>query len=278
MIRARSWRLPAALVVLSVGSRLSAQTPASAPALPPLNFSGVLFGSYNFQQSTTPSPLPGQTDNAFVVDRAYLTFRMPAGDHGSIRLTTDAYNTTEGTPNGYTIRAKYAYFQYDVPKFSNGASFLGRIGILHNVVIDHEETFWPRYISQTAVERAGYFASSDVGLASQLTLPDKLGEVYATITNGNGYTARENNRFKDYAIRLSLTPLANSTDMPLLQTFTISAWGYKGATASAFVNGGAGPGGPGRGGGGRGRAGIFVWVKGPPLVAGGGVTAAPHEG
>ena len=266
MHRVRLWQLTAALATLAAAAPSGAQTPA--PALPPLNFSGVLFGSYNFQQSTTPNPLPGQNDNAFVIDRAYLTFRMPAGDHGSIRVTTDVYNTSEGTPNGYTIRAKYAYFQYDVPKFDNGASFLGRIGILHTVVIDHEETFWPRYISQAAVERAGYFSSADVGLAAQLTLPDKLGELYATITNGPGYTARENNRFKDYAIRLSITPLGGNKDMPLLQTFTISAWGYKGATASAFVNGGAGQVSSVGEALDRSRAGVFVGLKDPRLVLG----------
>jgi len=250
MNRARSWQLPAALAAalaaVLAGAPISAQTtaptpaPQPAPAPSPLNFSGLIFGSYNYQLPTTPTQLAGQTDNQFILDRAYLTFRMPAGDRTSIRITTDVYQTTEGTPNAYTIRAKYAYLQYDQPKFANGASLLGRIGILHNVVIDHEENFWPRYISTTPVERAGYFASADMGLAGQLTLPNKMGEVYTTIVNGPGYTSRENNRFKDYAIRLSLTPLANNTDMPLLQTFTITAWGYKGATSSSFVGGGTG--------------------------------------
>ena len=111
---------------------------------------------------------------------------MPAGDRTSIRITTDVYQTTETTANAYTIRAKYAYLQYDQPKFSNGASFFARIGILQNVVIEHVETFWPRYLSQTPVERAGYFSSADMGIASQLTLPNKMGEVYATIVNGLG--------------------------------------------------------------------------------------------
>jgi hypothetical protein len=279
MNRARSWQLPAALAAalaaVLAGAPISAQTtaptpaPQPAPAPSPLNFSGLIFGSYNYQLPTTPSPLAGQTDNQFILDRAYLTFRMPAGDRTSIRITTDVYQTTEGTANAYTIRAKYAYLQYDQPKFANGASLLGRIGILHNVVIDHEENFWPRYISQTPVERAGYFASADMGLAGQLTLPNKMGEVYTTIVNGPGYTSRENNRFKDYAIRLSLTPLANNTDMPLLQTFTITAWGYKGATSSSFVNGGTGQVGAIGEALDRSRGGIFVGLRDPRLVLGG---------
>ena len=268
----RSWQLSAALAALLAGAPSAAQTAAPAPqASPPpaLNFSGLIFGSYNYQLRTTPTQLAGQTDNQFILDRAYLTFRMAAGDRTSIRITTDVYQTTEGTPNAYTLRAKYAYLQYDQPKFSNGASFLGRIGILHNVVIDHVETFWPRYISQSPVERAGYFLSADVGLASQLTLPNKMGEVYATIVNGPGYTSRERDRFKDYAIRLSLTPLANTVTLPLLQTFTITAWGYKGATSSSFVGGGTGQTGAVGEALDRSRGGIFAGIKDPRLVLAG---------
>ena len=262
---------------MSSVAQLGAQG-ATAPALPPLNFSGIIFGSYSFlQQSTTPNQLNRQIDNAFIVDRAYLTFKMPAGAHTSIRITTDLYQTSETTPNAYTVRAKYAYLQYDGSTMDNGLQVTGRIGILHTVLIDHEESFWPRYLSPTAVERAGYFSSADAGLATQVALPNKLGELYATITNGPGYASRETDRFKDYAVRLSLTPLANNKDMPLLQTFTLSAWGYKGATASAFVNGGPATNGSVGSALDRSRAGLFVGLKDPRLVLGGEV-AQRHEG
>jgi hypothetical protein len=276
MLRARHWMLASLVAAVAGGADLGAQA-AAAPAPTPLNFSGIIFGSYNFQQSTTPNALNRQIDNAFIVDRAYLTFRMPAGDHTSIRITTDLYQTSDATPNAYTIRAKYAYLQYDASKMDNGLQFTGRIGILQNVVIDHQETFWPRYLSQVAVERAGYFASADVGVATQVALPNKMGEFYGTITNGPGYTSREVDRFKDYAARLSLTPLANTKDMPLLSTFTITAWGYKGATASAFVNGGAGTNGAVGAALDRSRAGLFAGIKDPRLVIAG-EWARRHEG
>ncbi|MDQ2665416.1 MAG: hypothetical protein M3Z05_05340 [Gemmatimonadota bacterium] len=274
MPRARHWMLASLAASLTGGATLSAQAAAAPTAL---NFSGIIFGSYNFQQSTTPNQLNRQIDNAFIVDRAYLTFKMPAGDHTSIRITTDLYQTSEANPNAYTIRAKYAYLQYDASKMDNGLQVTGRIGILHNVVIDHEENFWPRYLSQVALERAGYFASADVGVATQVALPNKMGELYATVTNGPGYTSREVDRFKDYAARLSLTPLANSKDMPLLSTFTITAWGYKGATASSFVNGGAGTNGAVGSALDRSRAGLFVGIKDPRLVIAG-EWARRHEG
>jgi hypothetical protein len=252
-----------------------ATAPTSAPS--PLNFSGVIFGSYNYQLQTTPSQLRNQTNNSFVVDRAYLTFRMPAGDRTSIRITTDIFQSTDSSSNAYTVRAKYAFLQYDGSKFANGASVTGRIGILQNVIIDQMENFWPRYLSQAATERAGFFSSADVGLATLVTLPNKLGEVYANVVNGPGYTTRERDRFKDIGIRLTLTPLANQPASSLVQTFTISAWGYKGATASGFVNGGVGQVGAVGEALDRSRAGIFVGIRDPRLVLGGEI-AQRHDG
>jgi hypothetical protein len=96
-----------------------------------------------------------------------------------------------------------------------------------------------------------------------------MGEIYGTVVNGPGYTARERDRFKDYAIRLTLTPLLNTASSSLLQTFTITAWGYKGATASAFVNGGTGQVGPVGEALDRSRAGLLVGIRDPRLVLAG---------
>ena len=274
--------------VLLVAAPLAAQTappgaggtqptqPATAPttAPSPLNFSGVIFGSYNYQLPTTPAQLSGQISNSFIVDRAYLTFRMPAGDHVSIRITTDVYQTSDTPNNAYTIRAKYAFLQYDGSKFKNGAQVTGRLGILQNVIVDHEENFWPRYLSQVPTERTGFFASADAGLAGLVTLPNKMGEIYTTIVNGPGYTARERDRFKDFAARLTLTPLMSRTD--LLQTLTFTAWGYKGALASSFVNGGTGQIGAVGEALDRSRAGVLVGIHDPRLVLGG-EFAARHD-
>jgi hypothetical protein len=276
MLRARFSTLSAAALIAIVAIEPAAaqtsapapQQPAPAPATIPLSISGLLFGSYNFTPSTTPNQLNNQNDNGFILDRAYLNFRAPAGDHMSIRVTTDVYQTTEATANAYTIRAKYAFLQYDGTKSANGSQLMGRIGILQTVLIEHEESFWPRYLSQTAVERAGYFSSADAGIAGQYTMPDKLGEIYATVTNGSGYTSRENNRFKDYAVRFSFTPLASHTDAGLLQTFTISPWIYKGALASSFVNGGTGQVGAVGEALDRTRYGLFAGIKDPRLVLG----------
>jgi hypothetical protein len=260
--------LPAGTLAQATGSD-SAMGPRPQPApqasTPPV-FSGVIFGSYQYLLPTTPAPL--LVDNQFIVDRAYLTFRMPAGERTSIRITTDVYQTSEATAssftsNAYTIRAKYAYLQYEGTKAANLAQIVGRVGILQNVLIEHEEQFWLRYISLVPTERAAYFSSADVGIAAQAVLPQRWGELYATIVNGPGYTSRERDRFKDFAARLSLTPFAGRVASPVLGSLTLTAWGYKGATASRYADPATAAGTVGTVGGAldRSRAGVLAGIR-----------------
>jgi hypothetical protein len=142
-----------------------------------------------------------------------------------------------------------------------------RGGLIQNVVIDHLESFWPRWISQTAVERAGFFSSADAGVGTLVTLPNTFGEFYAAVVNGPGYTSRETDRFKDYSARLSLTPLSGSSNK-VIKTFALTGWTYVGAVASSFAAGGAGQIGPVGSSLPRTRSGMFVGVRDPRLSAG----------
>jgi hypothetical protein len=242
----------------------TAQPPASISI--PVDFSGVLYANFQYRGDKGPN----KSTNKFDLERAYLTFRMPAGDRASIRITADVFQQTTA-PNdafyrGWVIRAKYAYLQYDYLK-SPGWNGLVRGGLLHNVVIDHVESFWPRWISQSPVERNGFFSSSDAGVATLLTFPNKFGEFYANIVNGPGYTSRETDRFKDYAARLSITPLSG-WDNRILKTFALTGWTYVGAVGSQFAGGGPGQVGPIGSSMPRTRAGVFVGVRDPRLSAG----------
>ena len=269
------------------------------PVTPALDFSGVVFGNYGFRtDSAAKATLGGSSPNNFTVERAYLNFRMPAGENGAIRITTDVFQNTNNATNGYyagwAVRIKYGYLQYTGLKnsFGAGSNLTGRIGVLHTVVIDHQEGFWPRYLGQVAAERNGFFSSADAGAAGLLTLGDKWGEIYGTITNGPGYTSFDRDRFKDFALRVSLTPFADhgqpapaaapgaatpsaapAPAAAILKTFTITPWYYKGWVGSSFASGGAGQIGSGTNGAitdglARDRYGIFVGVKERRLTAG----------
>src|SRR5262249_43414634 len=139
---------------------------------------------------------------------------------------------------GWVVRLKYGYLQYTGLRdhFGTGSNLTGRIGMLHTVVIDHQEGFWPRYFGQVALERNGFMSSADVGAAGIMTFGNKMGEFYADVVNGGGYTAVERDRFKDFQARLSLTPLGNSKDMsPIMKSFVISPWYSKGWNPSTFA-------------------------------------------
>lgn len=262
------------VTALSVSRVASAQQPDSTRPAPPtptaatpsLDFSGVILANFQYRGDAGPA----HSQNKFDLERAYLTFKMPAGERASIRITADVFQQTSGPGDsfykGWVIRAKYAYLQYDYLKSStwNGVA---RGGLIHNVVIDHIESFWPRWISQTSVERAGFFSSSDAGIGTVVSFPNKLGELYATVSNGPGYTSRETDRFKDYAARVSFTPLSSSSNK-FAKTLALTGWTYRGAIASSFATGGTGQIGPVGASLPRIRSGVFAGVRDPRLTAG----------
>jgi hypothetical protein len=242
--------------------------PAPSPATAGFDFSGVIFGNWQMKtDSASKANLGGSSPNLFDLGRAYLTFRMPAGDNGAIRITTDIFQNTNPAQNtyyqGWVVRAKYAYLQYTGLRneFGTGSSLVGRLGLLHTVMIDYEEQYWPRYLQQTAIEKNGFFSSSDMGLAGLATLGNRWGEIYGTVTNGSGYTSYDNpgaagqaqavgtNRFKDFGIRASITPFGHDPNLSTyLRNISITPWGYLGCNGSAFQSGGAGQVGPGTNG------------------------------
>jgi hypothetical protein len=251
---------------------------AARAQLPAIDFSGVIFTNFQTRSdSTARAQNGGNNSSKFDVERVYLTFRMPAGERFSIRATTEILNNNDASTNsfykGWAMRIKYAYLQWAFANNILGADGLNataRIGMLHNIIIDQEENFWPRYLSQVALERtAGMFSSADVGAALLVTLPKKLGEVYGNVVNGTSFSASEVDRFKDFGARLTITPLANSTMLGAWgKTLAVSPWIYEGKTASKFQNGGTGQVGLVSQGLARRRRGVFIGAKDPRLTLG----------
>ena len=225
--------VPLLLVSLFAAQPVAAQRAASR--LDSLDFSGVFLANYQYHADTGVA----RGSNKFDVERIYLTFRMPVGERLGIRVTTDIFQaqSTDGTVKGWLLRAKFAYLQYDFGK-KDGFRGLARFGIVPTVIVDHEEAFWPRFISPVEMDRSGLISPADGGIATVVQLPGSRGELFAGITNGPGYTGRETDRFKDYAARLSLTPLSDRSDW--LKNFTLTGWIYRGSIGSKFSSGGVG--------------------------------------
>ena len=278
MRRFRSLSLSLTAVFLSTGVTLTAQdtttarpdtarrpaAPAGVPS-PPFEFSGILFSNYQYGGAKA-----NRASNRFELERAYLTFRATPGEHFGVRITEDVYQQRDTTRDqyyrGWTVRAKYAYGQYD---FIRGAGddlkANVRLGILQTVVIEHEEQYWQRGLSSVALEQQGFFSSADAGAALNFMLPKKRGELYATVVNGPGYASREVDRFKDFGVRLTLTPLANSSGF--LKGLAISPWYLNGDRASDFARR-RGTVGPVTSALRKDRAGVFVGIRDPRIVLG----------
>jgi hypothetical protein len=237
---------------------------APAPSLP-FEFSGVLYANYQYG-----GVKGNRSTNRFELERAYLTFRATPGEHFAVRITADVYQQRDTTRDqyyrGWSFRAKYAYGQYDFIRGTSDALKANvRLGMLQTVVIEHEEQHWQRGLSQVALEQQGFFSSSDLGGALNVVFPNKRGELYATIVNGPGYASREVDRFKDFQVRLTLTPLANSDGF--WKGLSISPWYVNGNRASDFARR-QGTVGPVTNAQRRDRAGLFIGVRDPRIVLG----------
>jgi hypothetical protein len=248
LINSGLWRAGAACVLL-FATQVAAQdssraaprdTAAPQPSAgarqprpaPTLDFSGVIFANYQYG-----GPKGNRTLNRFELDRAYLNFRVNPADRFAIRVTADVFQQRDPTRDayyrGWTFRAKYAYAQYEYLRASNGVAANARLGLINTVIIDTEEQVWPRGIAPVAVDQFGFMSSSDAGLSTTATLPNGNGEVHASIVNGSGYQSREVDRFKDYAARVTYTPLAGRESY--FRTLSISPWYSQGSRASDYA-------------------------------------------
>lgn len=258
-----------ALAAVAVPAIAAAQQTPSQPATPatttvnlPIEFSGLLFPQFIYGGSKGNGT---RSANQFQLERAYLTAKTKIGDRTSIRLTSDIYRP--GGNSGYTMRVKFAFVQYDY--WTNGAGFMGtnaqvRLGMQQTVINETEESYWPRYVAKIATERAGFFSPSDLGVSTTLSMPGGKGELFGEVANGPGYTSAENDRFKDYSVRLSLTPLGVTPQRAL----TIAPWYYKGTVASALA--------PAEGRK-RDRMGVFAGFKTPAFMVGGDLARSTNE-
>lgn len=259
-----------ALVALLLAGAPSVAAAQQSPATPaattaqtvsmPVEFSGLLFPQLIYGGAKA-----NRSANQFQLERAYLTAKAKVADRTSIRLTADIYRP--GGNNGYTMRAKYAFVQYDYWKAGEGyrgAVAQARLGMQQTVINEQEENYWPRYVAKIAMERAGYFAAADLGVSTTIGFGNGFGELFAMVANGPGYTTAENDRFKDYSLRLTLMPFGATA----AQGLNVSPWYYKGTVGSALR--------PTEGRK-RDHAGIFAGYKAPAFTLGGNFATTTNE-
>lgn len=254
--------LPGVAVAQQAPAKPATPAPATNTVTMPVEFSGLLFPQFIYGGAKGNGT---RSANQFQLERAYLTAKAKIGDRTSLRLTTDIYRP--GGNGGYTVRAKFAFVQYDY--WTNGEGFMGtnaqvRLGLQQTILNETEESFWPRYVAKIATERAGFFSPADLGVSNTLSFGNGMGELFTEVTNGPGYTTPENDRFKDYSARLTLTPFGST----LAQGLVVAPWYYKGTVASVLRPS------DGRK---RDRAGVFAGYKAPSFMVGGDYASSTNE-
>jgi hypothetical protein len=240
----------------------STGTTVTPTASVPIEFSGLLFPQFSYGG---PKGNGTRSASQFQLERAYLTVKAKIGDRTSLRLTSDVFRP--GGNSGYTMRVKFAYLQYDY--WVNGEGFMGtnaqlRLGMQQTVINETEESFWPRYVAKLAIERAGFFSPVDLGASTTISFAKHKAELFAEVTNGPGFTTAENDRFKDYSVRLTLTPFGGTATQGLV----LAPWFYKGTVASALEP---------SAGRKHDRAGIFAGFKAPAFMLGGHFASSTNE-
>jgi hypothetical protein len=169
----------------------------------------------------------GRDFNKFDMERVYFTMKSQVADDWKFQITSDIYrNAATGTYYaGLAVRLKFAYLDY-APLQGLSVKF----GMIPGVWSSTEETAWRyRGIDKTLSDKNGYFSTADVGLSATYSLPNKLGEVAAYMMNGDGFTAPEANRFKDYSVRASISPFGS---VDLLKSLAVSGMASVGAAGT----------------------------------------------
>jgi regulator of replication initiation timing len=186
-------------------------------------FGGQVFANYSY---TTNAGVDAKDYNRFDLERFYLTGKAQIFEQGKVLATTDVFrNSATGSYYpGLSIRLKFAYFDYaPVSDLSIKLGMIPTVG-------GYGDAYWKyRGISSSATDKYSFMATADLGASVAYTLPSKFGEVTGFILNGTGYASPEANRFKDVALKATVSPFPQD---PTLKGLTVTGYVYKGANMS----------------------------------------------
>ena len=156
-----------------------------------LKIGGVVYLHYDY----TLSGIDKSDDdkNEFSVTRAYLEVRKyfdKKNNNRYFRLTLDVFRDKDKPDNGYQVRLKYAYLNWDITPYIQT-----EVGLAHRPAVDWiEHHLWKhRYMEKTFYEDkngAHLLNSADVGIALKGKIHN-FGYMFG-IYNGEGYHAAEN--------------------------------------------------------------------------------------
>lgn len=144
--------------------------------------------------------------SAFNVSRAYINVNGTINRWLTARITPDiARESGEGTSlsGSLQFRLKFAYAQANL----KDGSWI-RAGLVPLLWVEYEEQLYHyRFQGPVFLDREGYIATADYGVAARYALPNDYGDIAAGVFNGEGFTRAEANDQKAMMLRVSLQPI-----------------------------------------------------------------------
>lgn len=155
--------------------------------------------------------------NSFDITRSYINIEGKM-DRWSFKITPDIYTTADGL----AMRLKYAFLDFENPYPDSTLRF----GLAPTPYVGYVENIYGyRYEGPIFVDREGYVATTDYGIY----LFGKGGPTlsyYFGYANGESFSKREENRYKDVEGRVSITPFDKSDN--LLKGLSLTLFGSYG--------------------------------------------------
>lgn len=173
---------------------------------------GVMFATYAYALGDVEG-----NPNGFDVTRAYLNVFPSWGDTLDSRITYDIVRqgpgvtesgeeVTDNTTESLVARLKFAYLTKHIGKDCLDLTF----GAQPTPYLQLEdELFGYRLLGRGAAEEFFGMASADFGFGAKARLLSKRVEILSNVQNGEGFSKREQNKYKEIASRASVTVLSN---------------------------------------------------------------------
>ncbi len=215
-------------------------------ALKDFGFSTTMFAEYNLKDTEG-----GKTQNQFLLNRLYLTFKKKVTPWLGFNATTDIFTSKDANDvgNGLEVRMKYAMAQL----YLGGTTT--ELGLIHNASDMYDSDIWPyRVQGKHFLDRHGIQASADYGVGilgpfgptvdkknyyGSNNYDGKWGGYQVGVYNGPGYdNPGDNNNNKVISGLVYFRPLPNIDQMKGLQLAYVGSYGQsdKNFTANGKTN------------------------------------------
>jgi hypothetical protein len=146
--------------------------------------------------------------NAFDLTRFYVTLTPSLSEKVALKFTSDFYRADDGFMR---LALKHGFVEFKNLLYPDSSVLFGQ----HDIPwVPYEEGLWGyRFQGTVFPDREGYLTSTDVGVGLKAKIPQGYGDYHISLVNGEGWKAKEVNRYKDIQARLTIKPLAKNSQL-----------------------------------------------------------------